>query len=347
MKIIFFVNKVKKSATARFRGYLISKCMNKSIPSKVIKVDEIYNRYNFNFIKIKKFLKYFKIVNKTKKNDILYLVKTVYNIDFLIVILISKYILKKKIIFDFDDTIYLKPFTKLSTKILTRISDAVIVGSNQLLKWTEKRNNKTFKIPTSVPHEVYRGKMNKKNKIFTIGWIGNGKNHLKNLKILKPVFEKLIKSKFEFKFKLIGLANNKELLNFFKSINNLKFIYKNNIKWENVNSSVIELKTFDLGIMPLVRDEKTLGKCAFKIIEYMAAGVPVIASSVGENKIVIKNKIDGFLVSNEKDWFNKIVFLKKNVSLKNKIIKNAMEKVQNKYSNVSNVMKLEKIFKNI
>ena len=39
--------------------------------------------------------------------------------------------------------------------------------------------------------------------------------------------------------------------------------------------------------MPLVSDEKTLGKCAFKIIEYMGAGVPVIASPVGENNVVI------------------------------------------------------------
>ena len=42
--------------------------MNKTIPSKVIKVDEIYNRYNFNIRRIKNFSKYFKIINKTKKN---------------------------------------------------------------------------------------------------------------------------------------------------------------------------------------------------------------------------------------------------------------------------------------
>ena len=86
------------------------------------------------------------------------------------------------------------------------------------------------------------------NSIFTIGWIGNGDNHMKNLKILKPIFLKLIEKNIKFRFKLIGSANNLKLLSFFNSIKNLNFIYKNHIKWENINSSISELKTFDIGI---------------------------------------------------------------------------------------------------
>ena len=84
---------------------------------------------------------------------------------------------------------------------------------------------------------------------------------MKNLKILKPIFLKLIEKNIKFRFKLIGSANNLKLLSFFNSIKNLNFIYKNHIKWENINSSISELKTFDIGIMPLIKDQKTLGKC--------------------------------------------------------------------------------------
>ncbi len=166
---------------------------------------------------------------------------------------------------------------------------------------------------------------------------------MKNLKILKPIFLKLIEKNIKFRFKLIGSANNLKLLSFFNSIKNLNFIYKNHIKWENINSSISELKTFDIGIMPLIKDQKTLGKCAFKIVEYMAAGIPVIASPIGENKIIIENNINGFLAKDNNDWFKKIMFLKNNKKVRNRFIRNAEKKVKYKYSNKSNVLKMRKI----
>ena len=143
------------------------------------------------------------------------------------------------------------------------------------------------------------------------GWIGNGNNHYKNLILLKPVFKKLIKKKFKFKFKIIGLADNKDILKLFKSINNLNFSYKNHIKWSKIPVIVKNIQKFDVGVMPLIKDEKTSGKCAFKIIEYMGAGIPALASPVGENKHVIRNGIDGYLCKNTNDWVNKFLKLKK------------------------------------
>jgi glycosyltransferase involved in cell wall biosynthesis len=345
--IIFFVNKGISTPTARFRGYFFSKKIkSKNNKSHVYKVDEIYKRYQFSFKRLKKIREYFYKIKSTKKNDIIYLVKTVYNIDFLLVIIMAKLFLKKKVIFDFDDAIYLKPFTKISTLILVGISDIVIVGSNTLFKWSKKRNTNTYKLPTSIPHHDYKKKyFLKKNKIFTIGWIGNGTNHYKNLIILKPIFQKLIIKKINFRFKLIGLAKNKKISNFFDSIEGLNFEYKNHIKWENTPSVVKELNSFDVGIMPLVKDKKTLAKCAFKIIEYMGAGIPVIASPVGENNVVIDHTVNGFLCKKEKDWVETFIKLKKEKKLKKEIILNAFENIRCNYSLESNMHKLFRILK--
>ena len=348
MKIYFFVNKGINSASARFRGYLIADEFKKKFETKVYRVPEVYNRYSFNLDRIKNIIKFFNIIKNIDKNDIIYLVKTVYSIDFLMIIVCAKIFLNKKIIFDFDDAIYLKKFTKISTLILTKISNIVIVGSNVLYKWSQSKNKNTFKLPTSVPHKIYaKKKILKKKNIFTVGWIGNGSNHAKNLKILKPVFEQLIKKNFKFRFKLVGLAGNKELVKLFKSIKKLNFIYKNQIKWSKVTSTVSELNTFNVGVMPLVKDEKTLGKCSFKIIEYMASGVPVVASPIGENNIVIKNYKDGFLAKNEDDWVKKILLLSKNLKLKNEMTKKALNKVKLKYSIENNIKILNKIFTKI
>jgi glycosyltransferase involved in cell wall biosynthesis len=345
--IIFFVNKGIKTPTARFRGYLFSKKIkSNNYKSKVYKVDEIYNRYQFSFQRFKKIWEYFLQIKNTKKDDIIYLVKTVYNIDFLAVIIVAKLFLKKKIIFDFDDAIYLKPFTKASTYILVKISSTIIVGSNTLLKWAKKKNRNTYKLPTSIPHIEYKKKYSfKKNKVFTIGWIGNGANHYKNLILMKPIFEELIKKSFKFKFKLIGLANNEKILNLFNSAQGLNFEYKNHIKWQKIPSVIKELNSFDVGIMPLIKDEKTLGKCAFKIIEYMGAGIPVVASPVGENNVVIKHNVNGFLCKNVKEWSETFMKIKKEKKLVKKITLNAYKNIQDNYSLDSNMHKLLRVLK--
>ncbi|MBU4536523.1 glycosyltransferase, partial [Patescibacteria group bacterium] len=66
---------------------------------------------------------------------------------------------------------------------------------------------------------------------------------------------------------------------------------------------------FDIGIMPLENSEWNKGKCAFKAVEYMACGVPVIISNVGENKFLIKNNVNGFLVENKYDWIKTVSYL--------------------------------------
>ena len=74
----------------------------------------------------------------------------------------------------------------------------------------------------------------------------------------------------------------------------------------------------------------------------MGSGIPVIASSVGENKIVINNKLDGILCNNSKDWVKNIILLKSNKKLKEKLVDNALIKVEKFYSLKSNTQRLEK-----
>ena len=168
MKIFFFVNKNINSATARFRGYFFSNYIKSKIPSKVIRINEIYNRYFFNLSRLKKFIQYIVFFKDLKKNEIIYLVKTVYNIDFLLAILVAKFFYRIKIIFDFDDAIYLKPFTKRSTRILVSIADLVMVGSSTLLNWSKKHNDNSYKLPTSIPHNIYKKLPKKKERVLEI-----------------------------------------------------------------------------------------------------------------------------------------------------------------------------------
>ncbi|MDG2072335.1 MAG: glycosyltransferase [Pseudomonadales bacterium] len=67
------------------------------------------------------------------------------------------------------------------------------------------------------------------------------------------------------------------------------------------SAEVQQINEFDVGIMPLPKSEWSLGNCAFKLIQYMACGVPVVGSRMGANVDVVDQQ-SGFLANSEEDW---------------------------------------------
>ena len=74
-----------------------------------------------------------------------------------------------------------------------------------------------------------------------------------------------------------------------------------NVPWEEA-TEVGLINTFDVGVMPLSDDEWARGKCAFKLIQDMACGVPVVASPVGANVDVVGGDC-GLMAKDDRDWF--------------------------------------------
>jgi glycosyltransferase involved in cell wall biosynthesis len=71
-------------------------------------------------------------------------------------------------------------------------------------------------------------------------------------------------------------------------------------------TEIQDLQSFDIGIMPLVDDEWARGKCAFKALQYMGVGIPVVSSPVGVIQDIIQDGQNGMLASSEDDWFRKL-----------------------------------------
>lgn len=79
-------------------------------------------------------------------------------------------------------------------------------------------------------------------------------------------------------------------------------------RW-SLADEVAEIQKFDVGIMPLPDDEQARGKCGFKLIAYMACGVPCVASPVGANTHVLANGSTGLLVGETLSWSDALVAL--------------------------------------
>ena len=67
-------------------------------------------------------------------------------------------------------------------------------------------------------------------------------------------------------------------------------------------SEVIEIQRFDIGIMPLNDSPWERGKCGYKLIQYMACGLPVVASPVGVNRNIVEHEVSGYLATTSDDW---------------------------------------------
>lgn len=71
-------------------------------------------------------------------------------------------------------------------------------------------------------------------------------------------------------------------------------------------TEIEELRRFDAGIMPLADDDWSRGKCGYKLIQYMACSLPVIASPVGANRDIVEDGVNGILASSINEWVSAI-----------------------------------------
>ena len=178
----------------------------------------------------------------------------------------------------------------LSNKIakLMLHADTVISGNNYIADYANKFAQKEkIIIPTAVNIDLYDQTLSEKNQQFTIVWIGTQST----AKYVESVSEALkeVCIKTNGKFIMIGARAD------------LPGVPVEFIEWSEVEE-IKHLKSCHVGIMPLPDQHWERGKCGFKIIQYMASKIPVIASPVGVNSSIIEHGVNGYLASSRRAW---------------------------------------------
>lgn len=351
MTIHFFVGKGPSSPTARLRGYLVVEQLRKSGMS-IIMHDPPMQRASlaFDTLRYREFAKHFSLLMGIGKNEPIYLVRTVFQLDFVLLIIFFRIFLRRKVIFDFDDAIYVKDFCHYRSRWLTRFSSAVVVGNEHLRKWAMIRNPRVYIIPTAIPFDVYKQYARSAlpaSSPLVIGWSGHAINHVKNLRLLVPVFRELLLKQISFKFILIGGMEYEPMQELFADLKGLDITIIDSIEWTDPKNIARLIQTFDIGVMPLVKDPNTEGKCALKAIEYMACAVPAIVSPVGANISLVENEIDGWHAETTKDWVSVITHIVNNPTSLSEIGIKAQKKVERYYTYDAIIPKMKQIIESV
>jgi len=229
----------------------------------------------------------------------------------------------RKIVYDIDDSVHTQKRGKWVDRFV-RLSDLVIAGSEFLVDYASGLNRNVEKVPTPIDMRMY-GKPAKKgrNDNTVIGWLGTSPN-LKYLEIVKKPLEALGK-KHDLTLRIVSDKGARG------RIPRMENVEAEFIEW-SLGSFLGNLQSFDIGIMPLEDNEWTRGKCAYKALEYMSQGIPVVASDVGENRVAVENGKSGLLASSDKEWKNSLETLIKDKEKREGMGEKGYERIMNDYS---------------
>jgi len=234
-----------------------------------------------------------------------------------------------RIVYDFDDSVMYRnskskdPISQTRKRRFIQMihaSDFVIAGNDFLKNQVLPIHSNVETIPTPIDKERYGLKDYRvKKERVTLGWIGDhGSIHY--LEKMRPIFERLGERHPRVELKIV--------CDIFFDCEWMKVIKK---PWVS-EEEVADLQSFDIGLMPLVDDPWSWGKCGLKIIQYQGVGVPVVCTPVGINRDLVEDGINGFYAMTEKEWEEKLSMLIENASLREKMGREGRKRVVECYT---------------
>jgi len=216
--------------------------------------------------------------------------------------------LNPRLVFDIDDAVWERPAYVTSPFVrfqdfrwvwkMCRLCAHAIVGNAYLKEHIEKRNPNVTIIPTCVDMDVHTPKTYtpcEEERPVILGWTGLSSN-LGYMEVIEQPLRALAR---EHRI-VVHVASN--------GAYHLDGVDVLNRGWELAHE-VDYLQTPDIGLMPLTRSRRALGKCSFKALEFMAVGTPCVISPVGMNAEIVQDGVTGFLADSPQEWHEKLTRL--------------------------------------
>jgi glycosyltransferase involved in cell wall biosynthesis len=237
----------------------------------------------------------------------------------------------RRLIFDFDDAVLYRDsnreqrMSRLRERMFRETvsaCDRVLAGNGYLAKLAGEFGGTASVVPTCIDDERITPRLDAGPVVgrVVIGWIGS-RSTLVYLETLRPVFKRLA-SRFPNAVVLKVVADD------FPADMGLDVERK---RWAEPDEAD-DLRSFDIGVMPLIDDLWTRGKCGFKLLQYMAAGAASVASPVGVNAEIIRSGDNGFLAGDEDEWLSALSGLIDDADLRRSMGLRGRESLRGRYT---------------
>ena len=235
----------------------------------------------------------------------------------------------KRVVFDFDDAFFhsydqsRRPWVRglLAGKHAALLKDAAACccGNRYLLDFAARHTSNPVFLPTVVDTGIYVPDRTERSPL-TIGWIGSPSTW-PNVRPILPLLQDLARSHGA---RIIAVgAGDAAAADRFQELEL--------IAWEQARE-VPDVQAMDIGIMPLRDSPFERGKSGYKLIQYMACGLPVVASPVGANCEIVEPGVNGFLATTTEEWRAALIDLVENPALRRKLGDAGRARVERDYS---------------
>lgn len=254
-----------------------------------------YPSWNFLPSRFLRIFRYIWTLLRADFHTVVLLQRTIRNPEFLFLLKIFRPKLKY-VIADFDDAVWLH--SPKDAEFLIHTADELWCGSRVIVDYGRSKNANVVFVPTTIDTHRF-DKPHADESVPVIGWVGDELSHLPNLLFFADILSKIRSTLPKFRLRLIGIERHRSELE-----QAFTFLGTDIDIRGRMEPAVIpeHVSHFSIGIMPLVDNEFNRGKSALKLVEYLAAGVPIVASDVGENRYVVSDPEHGYLARNPMEW---------------------------------------------
>ena len=245
---------------------------------------------------------------------------------------------------DYDDAIFhrydthpnplVRTFLAHKIDAVMRRAAMVVTGNDYLADRARSAGAKRIEyLPTVIDLNRYEIRREHEGNPFTVGWVGTQVT----VNYLNKAASALADVAAKRWVKIVAVGPQRMILD------NLPIEV---LPWSE-ETEVERICDFDVGIMPLHDDLWERGKCGYKLIQYMACGIPVIASPVGVNRKIVEHGCNGFLASTHSEWVNYLLILADDRRLARQMGEAGRGKVEREYCLQVTAPKLIKLMRQI
>jgi glycosyltransferase involved in cell wall biosynthesis len=240
----------------------------------------------------------------------------------------------RRVVLDVDDAVwhdtrpgaggsFLARLKRTERKILWMLAraDAVVAGNALLAEWLSRYSPHVTVIPSLVEHRSAPIRTHETGDRVVLGWIGS-MTTARHLEPLAGPLEALAAAQPQKRFELC-IVGGRPL--------RLKGIDVTARPWSEATEREL-LERMDIGLMPLPDNEFTRGKCAYKALQYMASGVPVVADDVGITAEVVGQDRAGLIADGPSEWTSALAALADDAGLRSRLGSEGRRRVARDFS---------------